>query len=216
LLLVLLCVTPQAVCLERFQVSVCDATRVPPEVMQSAKTEVSRAFYIAGVDVVWLRCTDKAFARNQFSGARFVVRVRSFCPGRVGTTRPIGEVVLPASRPPVAAREYQYADTYYGTVAGLAGHSEATEGQILGWAMAHEIGHFFLGVEHTPNTVMAAEWNTLIERRVMHHSLCFSSEDGEAIATTLRNLRLMEDETIASAERDESSDDDRREPEPGK
>jgi hypothetical protein len=114
--------------------------------------------------------------------------------------------VVPAGQPQVASGEYRYADAYYGTVAGLAAHSEATEGQILGWAMTHEIGHFFLGVEHTPNTVMAAQWNTLIERRVTHHSPGFSSQDGQAIATTLRNLRLKEDDAIESAERDASRD----------
>jgi hypothetical protein len=175
--------------------------------MQSATTEVSRLFYIVGADVVWLRCTDKAFSRNQFSGARFVVRVRSFGAGREGSTRAIGEVVLPAGQPQVAYGEYQYADAYYGTVAALAAHSEATEGQILGWAMTHEIGHFFLGAEHTPDTVMAAKWNTLIERHVTHHSLRFSGQDGQAIATALRNLRLKEDEAIAAAERDASRDD---------
>jgi hypothetical protein len=53
----------------------------------------------------------------------------------------------------------RYAFVYYGEICRLANRTTAiSAGEILGYVIAHEIGHLLLGSHHQEGTVMQGEW----------------------------------------------------------
>ncbi len=132
-------------------VRVYDAYGVPDDRLHAARTVVERILKDAGVAVTWAECP---------------------CDARVGPAELVLRIVAapPASEPASLGFSYVDVDRKAGTiatvfadrVAALAAGSHTDEGDLLGRAMAHEIGHLLLGTpDHGREGLMRGQWTTI-------------------------------------------------------
>jgi hypothetical protein len=131
------------------------------------QAEVERIWERYGVRIRWLE-----YDRHRHDSTANVDVLVRVDPVEGGPLRPTGRNTLGCFRldregdsPPVLAVFPQHAQRLAGAVgAHLCGHRclhawlERLQGTLLGRALAHEIGHYLLGPEHTPDGLMRAEF----------------------------------------------------------
>jgi len=88
---------------------------------------------------------------------------------------------------------------FYDRVAAIQTNPSPT---LLGFAMAHEIGHVLIGIDsHSLSGVMRAHWDEHDYARIFAHVLTFAPEDAEAMRSRVgQNLRFCLGEGTASAD----------------
>ena len=137
-------------------VQVYNSASVAPHTLIAAEDEGARIFREAGVAVSWLNCpmSMSEAAANPICIApcppsRFAVRITSEMPAN-----------LAKSSLGVAFSESGiYATIYYPRVEEYAKEGIANHSQILGHAIAHEMGHLLLGpVPHARFGIMRGAW----------------------------------------------------------
>jgi hypothetical protein len=75
---------------------------------------------------------------------------------------------------------------FYGDVLSLAGEGDAAEYQLLGDALAHEIGHLLLGPNsHTPTGIMPGKWNEQDLQTIARAYLVFTPAQSKRIRDEL-------------------------------
>jgi hypothetical protein len=166
-------------------------TNAPAAVVDRASTVTGQLLAGAGVTAVWQtgtpdsfegHCTDMSAAP---AGSRvapdgrdyLVVRLARGIPGHADRTD-LG-YALPH------ARQGVHATVYYDMVEKLFFSARAMPGvkELLGAAIAHEIGHVLLGsTEHSAAGIMKARWGQAEFQLLACHRLQFTPEDREAIA----------------------------------
>ena len=124
-----------------------------------ARNEALRIFARAGIELVWLDC---GVGRIQWGSGDPCQRDRGPAEFwfRIVTRRPS------ATTPDVLGftelddtRDLRSAGVYYPCVMGLSKKWRVGAGEILGAAVAHEVGHLILGARsHTARGIMQAHW----------------------------------------------------------
>jgi hypothetical protein len=78
----------------------------------------------------------------------------------------------------------------------------ASDGQILGHVIAHELGHILLNqTVHSPEGIMRGVWNFIDLKNVSYGDLLFSPEQGKILrAEVLRRIAQQEAPAVASTE----------------
>jgi hypothetical protein len=107
-----------------------------------------------GVEVVWLHCEDAPPAGSR--AAYFTIRLRSDAPRDCPGESSLGLLGRAFVSPSGAG---YLADVYYGAIQFVAAHWVTDADALLGYAIAHELGHLLLGPGHVASGVMRAEWN---------------------------------------------------------
>jgi hypothetical protein len=68
-----------------------------------------------------------------------------------------------------------YADVYVDAVLKFAASHDATADDVLGYAIAHELGHLLLGPRHAPTGLMSGMWRAddvqAMRRRALHFTI---------------------------------------------
>ena len=83
-----------------------------------------------------------------------------------------------------------YATVLYEPLAELAAHYHAPASQLLGHAVAHEIGHLFLGANsHSPHGLMRARWDENDVQRAVERNLLFTRQQAELIRARMLAAR---------------------------
>src|SRR5262249_5869897 len=150
-----------------------------------AEAEARRIFGAAGVDSVWLDCSEPH--RQLQSGTN------QDCAGpEVGATLTLR--ILPASSPAKAAFRdtvFGFADwgvmasVFYGRIADLAHGLDWNNVEIpviLGEAITHELGHLLLGPSaHSPTGIMCADWDPSHLRSALRGHQLFTAEQSNQI-----------------------------------
>lgn len=160
-------------------VQVYNWTAMPLQVLAAAEKEAARLFRAAGVTALWVNC------RVSFGEAQADPICVAPCPPSRIAVRIIPE--LPADRANrslgVALSEGGiYATIFYPRVAEYAELRIATASQILGHAMAHEVGHLLLdAVTHARFGLMRGKWNFEDLRSIAMGDLCFSPQQSAVI-----------------------------------
>lgn len=72
---------------------------------------------------------------------------------------------------------------YYDSITKVARNHSALwqASQILGYSIAHELGHLLLGAEHAPSGVMRANWDASDLLLMSRHAIKFTAEERERI-----------------------------------
>ncbi len=154
-----------------------------------AEREATKIFCQAGIETVWLdhalsRVPQKLFGATVLAlkilpesmAARYGHRLTTLgfaIPSREGGT---------------------HASVFYQRVKDLAKGTVETEPEILGHALAHEIGHLLLGsTGHDPTGIMHTDWSREELHQMSWQYLCFSAEQAEVLRTNLlRRIQLQE------------------------
>jgi len=164
-------------------VRVYNAHGVPADALTTATTTAAQILRGADITVRWAECP---------------------CEGSVGPLELVIRLLAatPASPPAALGFSYVDVDDHAGTLAtvfpdrihALAHAAGAGEGEVLGRAMAHEIGHLILGTrEHVRVGLMRGQWTSteLTNNRLIDWQL--SRNDGvhlrQALARRIRGAR---------------------------
>jgi len=160
-------------------VQVYNWAHVAPGTLTAAEGEGTRIFREAGVEVLWLNCPlslseakQSAICAEPRPWGRFVLRVVSEVPAGFGATS-LGVALHDTGI---------YASVFYRRVDEFAKEGIATHSQILGHAMAHEIGHLLLDLRgHAAFGIMRGHWNVQDLRSASMGALLFSSRESALI-----------------------------------
>jgi len=180
----------------RIVLHVSDDVRIPPNLVKRAKTEMSRIYREAGIDIVW---PGEAPTTTGPDGPQAVTspdpQLTLIILSRELTDQM--SVATTALGGAVGTREYRGRTAYvfYNRVERVArtylnaprrgGMDDANKVIVLAHAMAHEIGHLLLPYGHSATGLMRADWDAKDMRLAVHGRLNFTSEQAELIRTRL-------------------------------
>jgi hypothetical protein len=166
----------------------CDAA-VPADALMQAKTQVLRIFGIVGLHIAWHDCavpsehtpTEPAAERAATpSPLELTIKIvpRSMADQLQQDEEKIGMA------PGTATARGQLAYVFYDRVESLSEYFSTAIGQVLGGAVAHEIGHLLLPYHaHSRSGLMRAAWVSEDFQNLARGWLLFTREQGELMRT---------------------------------
>jgi hypothetical protein len=140
-------------------VRVFNYAEIPPEALARAEREVIRIFSTTGIQAHWLNCPlspttahNAAICPGSWLWTDLLLRVIPLATADRGNNA-LG-FALPSSEGGIVAV------IFYDRVEELTKAGVAGAGQILGYAVAHEIGHLLLGsIIHSCTGIMSSPWS---------------------------------------------------------
>jgi hypothetical protein len=140
---------------EQMSVSLCDVGGVRQPIIARARAETELVFRSAKVEVAWVDCDDTRPPVTQGRAPVFVIRLRTDITPLAAKSVSLEEM----GRAFVSDDSAGYlADAYVPAVQAVAERYQADAGMLLGFVIAHELGHLILGPGHTPDGIMCARW----------------------------------------------------------
>jgi hypothetical protein len=170
---------------ERMTVAVCNVGELPAQAIEHAEAEAAYVFQSMGVEIQWTNCGAEVDAADARMRPDCIVRVR------VGGHLPkAGDTSLEAM-----GRAFMnvdgvgnMADVYYGAIRELTLLDPvAGADQVMGYTMAHELGHLLIGAGHRPNGIMRAALSKKELDAINRRHLKFNEEEQAAILHKLRS-----------------------------
>lgn len=170
---------------EQMSVAVCNIGELPAAVVERAKAEAAYVFQSIGVRIQWTACGAEVDAADTRLRPDFVMRVR------VGGHLPkSGDTSLEAMGRAFMNEdgEGNMADVYFGAIRELTlEYPVATPEQLMGYTMAHELGHLLIGAGHRPNGLMRAVLSKKELDSLNRRHLKFNAAEQAAILRKLRS-----------------------------
>jgi hypothetical protein len=179
---------------------------VPAGALVEARQEAARILLEAGVETRWFECSPSAAGAQPepacdgalrpshvvvnivARGKRQYQRVRSGSPVLMEL---LGEAIC------LEQTGGNHVTIYFKVVERRAQLSDARRARLLGYTIAHEIGHLLLGPQHSTG-IMATDWLENDVLTVPADKLLFSASDRQRLETQVR-ARLRADQQVASA-----------------
>jgi hypothetical protein len=194
----------------RVSVRVYDTGMMPAADQTVALRAAAGVLAAAGIDVTWLGCGEEAVAslcNRPLGPAELSVRFVSL----PAAPSALGQLQLGYSLVDTRAHEGTLATVYADRVQWLAGQAGSDSATLLGFAVAHELGHLLLGTNaHATSGLMRAVWSRSEIQRADVNDWLFSSAEASTIRASLgqRNgLRSSERGPAGcTASRDNDSD----------
>ncbi len=167
---------------EQLSVSVCDLGGVRQSLIARAETETAWVFRSAHVAIVWTDCADTPTPGKERTRYDFAIRLRTDIAPRSAGTLSLEEM----GRAFVSDESTGYlADAYLLPIQGTAERYQADAGALLGFVIAHELGHLILGPGHTSDGIMRARWDSREVRALQKRWLRFNSSQASSIRSFL-------------------------------
>ena len=156
-------------------VAIHDSAAVDAAVLDSARARASAVFARAGVRVDWVK----------ESGAAAGFRVQVLLRARNAQSAPGQQRIMGVALAADAHRAVL--SVFFDAVTDVARRYGAPVGDVLGIALAHEMGHVLLPPpSHSPDGIMKASWEGDDLRHALNGELAFSNAQAEEIRTRLR------------------------------
>jgi hypothetical protein len=132
-------------------VRVYDMHGVPPDVVATARATAERILKTAGVTVRWPECP----CLKPAGPVELMIRLADATPDREPGS-------LGFSYVDIDRKEGTLATVFADRVRALAAAARVDEGELLGRAMAHEIGHLMIGTrDHASAGLMRGTWTSI-------------------------------------------------------
>jgi hypothetical protein len=168
---------------------------VPPSLLTRSEQEAKLIFHQAGVEVAWVDCPLSPGEFDRFSACRqpmthaeFVRRILSLA---MTLKAPAHSEALGFALPCVEERSGCTASVFYPRMFGTR-NGEVSAYQILGHAMAHEIGHLLLGPNsHSRDGIMRGDWSPDDLLLIGRASLHFTPQQSALIRAAVRARTLL-------------------------
>jgi hypothetical protein len=170
---------------ERMEVLICNTAGVPEYVLARAETEADIVFRQADIDVKWSDC-QSGLARPH-DRPWFVIRLRvDRVPHFAGdlSLHAMGRAFVSEGEDHI--REGYIADVYCRAVRALSESTQTDMGPLVGYTIAHEIGHLLLGPGHRAHGIMRATWGEDELRALSQRYLGFDKADRVRLREGLR------------------------------
>jgi hypothetical protein len=171
--------TEEAWCQERLPivtVRIYNHASLAPEVLVRARDIVARIFHDSGIQVTWLEPSSEQPA------SQFAVRVivRRNCDGFHCGSGVMGKTL--GDEHEMGRASYVFKDR----ALQIAHKRHQDVAQVLGYAIAHEMGHVLLPrPAHTAQGIMRAEWNGHDLRHIASDALRFTTVQATQMKSTL-------------------------------
>jgi hypothetical protein len=180
---------------QHMNVSVCNLHGVRESIVADAKAGTEAVFRSAGIDIVWKDCGEFSPPDSQESGSWFVIRLRNDKPPR--TIGPASLDVM--GRAFLSDRAGYMADAYYQAIRDVAGQYQGeAAGELLGFVIAHELGHLLLGPGHAPGGVMRGGWGLREMEALRKRWLTFNKNEVPRIRNELES-RASKGDVVTAA-----------------
>jgi len=160
---------------ERLTVSVCTRGRLDAKTAMGAEAAAASLFRSIDIEIVWAKCEIGLEGDDAAQQHWFTVRLRDGRPFITPDPRALdtlGEAFLSFENAGYIA------DVYYEAVENLATTKQVEPKTLLGYVMAHELGHLLLGPAHTVTGVMRRAWDRRDLEMIRQGSLKFSPAEG--------------------------------------
>jgi|HubBroStandDraft_1064217.scaffolds.fasta_scaffold46942_3 hypothetical protein len=160
---------------ERMTVSVCIRGDLDEKTIVRAEETAAALFQSIDIETVWAKCAIGLEGDEAIRQHWFTLRLRDgrpFIPPAPLALDALGEAFLSEDNVGYIA------EVYYQAVETLAATQSAELPQLLGYVIAHELGHLLLGPGHTPKGVMRAAWDRRVLLEIRQGGFKFSSAEG--------------------------------------
>jgi len=180
--------TPDALA-PRVHLSVFNDAGIPADTLAQAATRATAILAQSGVELDWLNCgrPDPADFSPPTTPCSVVAWPHHLSVRIVPRGRSIGADIFGQAFLDDVGRG-AYSNVYYNNLAANREHAQLSDGDMLGFVIAHEVGHLLLGSNsHSPSGLMQARWDSSALHSALHNTLFFTP----AQSATLRS-RLSE------------------------
>ena len=161
-------------------VRIHDASGVPVDQLDRARSTVERVMAAAGVAVEWPECP----CLSPVGFGELVVRIAAAPP--VSTPGSLG-----FSYVDMELKAGTLATVFADRVQAMAAFAGVDEGELLGWVMAHELSHLLIGTrDHESHGLMRGEWTASELTRRRASDWLLSRTDGLRIRQALRRRTI--------------------------
>jgi len=162
-------------------VAVCNLGAVSGSVIAGAKAETELVYRSVGVTIVWRDCEAFPPSAGQANDPWFVIRLRTDKPPLT-----VGPASLDVMGKAFVEDAGGYmADAYFQAVHATSEKHHGDSGVLLGFVMAHELGHLILGAGHTSDGVMQSAWGQRQMDALRQRWLKFNEENATRIRRVL-------------------------------
>ena len=182
---------------DSMKVAVCNIGQLPETAIVRAEAEAAYVFQSMGVEIRWTDCRTEVGAQDARMRPDFVVRVRVG-----GHISKIGPTSLEAMGRAFLNADGigDMADVYYGAIRELAQLNPiAGDDQVMGYTIAHELGHLLIGAGHRPNGLMRAALGKKELDALNHRHLKFNEDEQTAIRIKLASRAALPDSSFTGA-----------------
>ena len=173
--------------------------RIPPHIVTRAKSEMTRIYRDACVNIMWSEPAPSTGQPYQLRspaatdpGFALVLLAREITDQLVVATEALGGAAgTPEERGRMAYVFYDRVERIARThlhTRRRTGTSDFDNVIVLAHAMAHEIGHLLLPYGHTATGLMRANWDNADLQRAVHGQLNFTAQQAESIRARLLAL----------------------------
>jgi hypothetical protein len=157
--------------------------RLSKNVMAGAEAEAAALFHSMDIEIVWARCEAAPIGEEAAQQHWFTIRLRDGGPVVTGPASldTLGEAFFSDDQGSYVA------DVYYQASQALASRQQVEPAALLGYVMAHELGHLLLGPGHAPNGIMRAAWDSKDLEAIRYGSLKFTGAESARIHKVLQD-----------------------------
>jgi hypothetical protein len=182
---------------QRIDVAVCNPDGVTESVISNAKVETELVYRLMRVRIVWRACETLVTSVSEGRVPAFLIRLSN---GKPPAT--VGPASLDVMGEAFVEGRYggSTADVYFQAVRETAEEHYADPSAVLGFVLAHELGHLLLGPGHTPNGVMQAVWGRREIDALRQRRLRFTREGAARIRLVL-GVRMAANAGMAAGTR---------------
>jgi hypothetical protein len=163
-------------------ISVCNMGEVPGKTVAYAETVVAAVFSQVQVEVTWTKCDESG------PGVHILLRLRREGPLNATRTNSLDVMGMAFTEQGVAGT---MADAYYGAIEQFAKAHQADPAEVLGYVVAHELGHLLLGPGHSAGSIMTAVWDGKTLSAARQRWLTFSQSQRTSIHRELQARTLL-------------------------
>lgn len=176
-LVCVVCSTMTVFAAERMSIAVCNQGDVPEKTVAGAESVVEAIFNALRIDVAWNGCEESG------SGLNIILRLRRDGPAGSERADSLDVMGMAFTAAGVAGSR---ADAYFGAIEGFARRHQADPAEVLGYVVAHELGHLLLGPGHSAGSIMSASWNDKTLEAARQRWLTFNQSQRAAIHRELQ------------------------------
>ena len=176
---------------EGMTVSVCTRGRLDPRVELGAEATAAALFHSIDIEIVWAKCEAGPEGDDAVQQHYFTLRFRDgrpFIKPAAAGNDTLGEAFLQADEGGFIV------EVYYQAVKALAADKDVELTTLLGFVIAHELGHLLLGPAHAARGVMRAAWDRTDLEAIRRGSMKFSALEAAgmrcALQTTVQARRV--------------------------
>jgi hypothetical protein len=174
---------------ERMTVSVCTRGHLDQRVELGAEVAAAALFHSMNIEIVWAKCEAALEGDDAVQRHWFTLRLRDgrpFIKPAPAALDTLGEAFLPVDNGGYIV------EVYYQAAQALASAKEAELTTLLGYVIAHELGHLLLGPGHAAKGVMREAWDRRDLEAIRQECLRFSPVEAASMRRALQRTEQGE------------------------